>query len=104
MTEADLSNTVIEMARLFGWRIHHCRPARTSSGWRTAITGHAGFPDLVLARQPGGVHFIELKSDRGTTTDDQTTWHQTISAAVPGRMHVWRPAELLDGTIERFLR
>ena len=64
MTERDLQDAVMEMAKLLGWRCVHFRPARTLHGeWRTAIEGHAGFPDLVLLRPPRLV-FAELKSKK----------------------------------------
>lgn len=47
--ESAFVDHVIDVASRFGWLVHHDRPARTRDGrWRTAIQGHAGFPDLVL--------------------------------------------------------
>ena len=121
MTEAELMAAVIDLARLLGWRVHHCRPARTGQGWRTPITGHAGFPDLVLARR-GVVIFAELKSERGKVSPDQREWLQALSGdtrvaatrrgpervravgVVDPRVFVWRPADWTNGTIEETLR
>ena len=53
INEAALQNAVIELAKLYGWKVHHTRPAQMPSGkWATPIQGHAGFPDLVLVRPP----------------------------------------------------
>ncbi|MCI0542945.1 MAG: hypothetical protein L0Z49_00695 [Actinobacteria bacterium] len=60
ISEADLTwSSGYAMVR--GWRVCHFRPATTRDGWRTAVQGHPGFPDLVLARR-GRVVFAELKA------------------------------------------
>lgn len=85
-TEAELLDAVIDLARLRGWLVHHCRPARTSNGWRTPIRGDAGAPDLVLARA-GVVVLAELKSERGRQTEAQKRWQQASGG------HLWRPSD-----------
>jgi hypothetical protein len=51
ISEADFQRTVIQTAMVYGWRVSHQRPAQVRTGrWATAITGHPGLPDLVLAR------------------------------------------------------
>lgn len=97
MSEANFTNTVIEMAMTFGWRVAHFRPAETKKGWRTAMTGHIGFPDLVLARHEQ-VMFVELKSDTGKMRPDQEAWAKAIGP----NFQVWRPGDLKK--IERLLR
>lgn len=87
MNEAEFQQAVIDIAKLRGWRVAHFRPARTAKGWRTPVQGHAGFPDLVLARR-GRVLFIELKSDKGRITADQLAWAKELGEA----FRVWRPA------------
>ena len=91
VTEADLLAAVIELALLRGWAVHHCRPARTSKGWRTPIKGTPGFVDLVLARD-GRLLFVELKSARGKLSAGQEEWIKAL------RLHgdlvfVWQPAD-----------
>lgn len=92
ITEANFQRTVIELAQLGRWRIHHQRPARTKRGWRTAIQGHAGFPDLVLVRPPDCL-FVELKSDTGKPSPDQIAWARVIERC---GLHilVWRPRDM----------
>lgn len=97
MSEADLQQTVIEMARVYGWLVAHFRPARTAKGWRTAIEGDAGFPDLVLVRD-GRVLFVELKQENGKPSAAQGRW---LSELCPTRecarrveVYVWRPSDL----------
>ena len=88
--------TIIAAAELHGWLVHHGRPARTNAGWRTAVSGNVGFPDLVLARN-GVVLFLELKSERGRLTPDQTGWLEHLP-----RSHLVRPSTL--DTVLEWLR
>jgi hypothetical protein len=99
MSEDDLKAAVIQAARLLGWRVAHQRPARTEKGWRTAIEGDAGFPDLCLARD-GRVLFRELKSAKGKPTADQQVWLEALG----DYGGIWRPQQWLDGTIQHQLR
>lgn len=96
MSEADFQRTVIDAARLAGWKVCHFRPALTRSGrWSTPVEGDKGTPDLILAKD-GLVLLAELKSDKGRTTPEQDAW----LAAAGGHGRVWRPknwdAVLLD--------
>ena len=110
MSETELKDAVIEMASLFGWLVHHDRPARKGDGgWATHIQGNAGFPDLCMARD-GRVIFAELKSETGKFTDEQFAWGLAVhgrwapSAGGTHEYHEWRPSEWLDGTIEKVLK
>ena len=50
MLESEFEDAVITAAQLGGWRVHAERPARTAhGGWRTAVKGDTGWPDLALA-------------------------------------------------------
>ena len=90
-----------------GWRVAHFRPARVLKGgeetWRTAVEGDgAGFPDLVLARN-GRIIIAELKSDRGTVSDEQQKWLDAFGESDRRvTVTVWRPRDW--ATIERMLR
>ena len=77
--EKDFQRTVIEMAKVLGWRVHAERPAIRQSGkWSTPIQGDAGFPDLVLAHPQKGVIFAELKSERGRLSEGQRDWYSAL--------------------------
>lgn len=103
MTEAQLQDAVIELARLLGYRVAHFRPAKTDRGWRTPVGGDgAGFPDLVLAR-PGRVLFVELKAGRGRLRPEQVGWLDTLRAG-GAETYLWKPGEWFDGDVERILR
>ena len=103
MSEAELQAAVVELAQLLKWRVAHFRPAMNARGeWRTAVAADgAGWPDLVLVRDR--VLFRELKSARGTLSVEQQDWAHTLKLA-GADWDVWRPAQWLDGTIERELR
>lgn len=90
LTEADWSRRVIETAQLFGWKYAHFRPARTAKGWRTAMSGDVGFPDLVLVRG-GRLILAELKAGRGVVTPDQSEWLQEFARVPCVESYVWRP-------------
>jgi hypothetical protein len=81
VTEHELQATILEAARVLGWRIYHQRPAQTRHGWRTALTGDPGFPDLILAR-PGRVLALELKAARGRPRDAQADWLQALDGGL----------------------
>lgn len=99
MSEDDLQDAVMQMAELLGWVVVHFRPARTEKGWRTAVQGQKGFPDLVLARD-GRVLFRELKTTKGKPTVDQEIWLEALGDLGA----IWRPQQWLDGTIQHELR
>jgi hypothetical protein len=107
--EPELLAQTIDLAKLNRWAVMHQRPALTRAGWRTAIQGHIGFPDLVLARG-GTVLFRELKSARGRLTPEQLDWARQLSGdphwaetRLPGDQpyrstllfDIWRPADFL---------
>lgn len=95
MREADFQQSVIEAAYLYGWLVFHPRPAQTGGRWSTPYTGHAGFPDLVLAHPEKGVLFVELKNERGRTTPGQRQWLNVLEDA-GSETYLWRPQDWKD--------
>jgi hypothetical protein len=92
MSEAELQSAVIELARMFRWRVAHFRPAKTAHGWRTPVQADGkGFPDLLLVRDR--VIAAELKSDAGKLGDDQAAWLDAFEIAGV-ESYVWRPSDL----------
>lgn len=90
-TEAEFQRAVCEALTILNWRWCHFRPARSKRGWRTAISGHAGFPDLVAVRRDR-VLFVELKSERGRLSEAQVEWLEKLTAA-GFEAAVWRPSD-----------
>lgn len=89
MTEAQFADTVVSLAQWNRWRVVHFRPALTNKGWRTAMQGDAGFPDLVLARN-GVLIVAELKTVHGRLGRGQQEWADAIGA----QYRLWRPTDL----------
>lgn len=91
MTERDFQATVVETARLLGWRVYHTHDSRRSE---------PGFPDLVLVRER--VVWAELKTDsvRSRLTPEQRSWVDALQRA-GGEVHVWRPRDwpLIEQTL-----
>ncbi len=102
ISESDLQDAIAELAHALGYSVAHFRPARVGDHWRTPVQyDGAGFPDLVLVGH--GVWFVEVKSERGQLSSPQTAWLMRLEGA-GAQVRVWRPAQWLDGTIERELR
>ena len=97
-SEAELLAALGEAAKARGWRVMHQRPARTAHGWRTALQGDPGWPDLVLLRRANGetqarLLCWELKAAKGRVSDAQDTWLLLLEQ-VPGvECAVIRPAD-----------
>jgi len=119
MSEKTLSQRVVERARARGWKV-----ARWPA-WRATGTD-PGVPDLLLARG-GVVIFAELKTQKGTLSPAQGDWFnelQLVQEAIMGfsglpyeprankipaqcaaifGVYIWRPMDLLDGSLEEVL-
>lgn len=91
MSEEDLLRAVVDLAQLLGLLVHHSRPALTGKGWRTAIVGHKGLPDLVIVGARG-VLYRELKSEKGRPSAEQIQWLDTLAQA-GADVALWRPAD-----------
>ncbi len=89
--EQAFTDAVIELARLRGLLVHHCRPARTAKGWATPIQGDKGFTDLVIVGSRG-VLFRELKTESGRVSPEQNEWIGRLARA-GANVAVWRPTD-----------
>lgn len=95
MKEAEWQRQVIQLAGTFGWMVQHSRVSKVGDRHMTAISGHVGFPDLVLAHRTKGVVFVELKSERGSLRKEQVQWRDTLQAA-GAEWYLWRPDDLMQ--------
>ncbi|BCW96778.1 MAG: VRR-NUC domain-containing protein [Fimbriimonadales bacterium] len=92
-SEQEFQRTLLELARLKGWRVHHTRPALDRRGrWLTPIQGDAGFPDLVLARG-GRVLFVELKREGRRPSPQQQAWLDALAGCAGVEVYVWTPRD-----------
>ena len=95
MKESYFQSQVIMLAKLHGWLVMHTRAVEIRPGvWKTPLTGHPGFPDLVLCHPRGrGLIFAELKADKGRLSDSQQIWLQALADA-GCETYVWRPKDI----------
>lgn len=90
-SEHEFSSWLHDALDLHGWRWVHFRPARTGHGWRTALSGYPGFPDVVAAKA-GRVIFAELKSEEGRQTAEQSSWQDQLDG-LGTEFYVWWPSD-----------
>lgn len=79
--ERAFTDAVIDLAKMGGWLVHHDRE-------RQKVQGHAGFPDLCLARH-GQVIFAELKIPGGRISNEQLAWGKHLGE----RFFLWYPSD-----------
>ena len=98
MSEAEFQDTVILLAKGYGWKVAHFRGVRVqrangSTYYQTPVQADgAGFPDLVLVRGNRLV-FSELKRENGKPTPAQEDWISALDLA-QAAVYVWRPRDL----------
>ena len=102
MTETQLLEAILPVAKLYRWKTAHFRPAINRRGhWSTPLQGDAvGWPDLVLVRDR--TLFRELKQDGKYPTAAQKLWLDSLVASGHDAK-VWRPADWVSGLILREL-
>lgn len=91
MTENELKQHIVTMARKQGWNVYHVPQTTMRNG------GGRGYPDLTLARD-GEVQWMELKQEDGKLTSEQAGWQ----LALP-RCEVIRPSDLARGRVDELL-
>lgn len=83
LRESDFQRQVLDLAKMFGWRVYHPMLSKWSE---------RGFPDLTLIRPPR-VIFAELKRDKGRTTVHQDEWAALLLACPGVEYFLWKPAD-----------
>ena len=94
MPEESLQTAIVMLAKLTGWLVYHTFDSRRCT---------PGFPDLVMAKG-GRILFVELKAEKGVTQPAQQEWLRVLGMNTGVEVHVWRPAQWDDGTVESVLR
>ena len=92
ISEKDLQEQVRQMAVTLGWLYYHTHNSRHSP---------EGFPDCVLVKGERLV-IAELKRWDKNPTPAQYEWLNALGK-VSKEVFVWRPQDLLDGTIANVL-
>lgn len=94
MAESELQAKTRRLAHQHGFHlIYHTHRSERSD---------PGFPDLVMVSRDRLV-FVELKTQRKNPTEVQHHWLSALSY-VGVEVYVWRPLDLLDGTVDKILR
>lgn len=96
MSEKQLQENVIELAKRLGLLVYHPYDSRKSE---------PGFPDLTIVGKRR-VLFIELKRQSGKLTKEQQLWREAIERTSERGRHdyyTWRPADWTSGVIEDVL-
>lgn len=103
MTEAELTQNILDLARALGYLAFHAKDSRRSE---------PGFPDIVLIGR-GRIIAIEAKSEKGKLRGPVQGKHRLLPGQQQwldafwqngGESYVWRPRDWLDGSVERILR
>ena len=72
---------LMDTAQTLGWRLFHPAPVKDHRGnHRTAFRGHAGWPDLAIARRSVFL-FREVKGKGDRMRPDQEVWGRHFLAA-----------------------
>lgn len=93
LSEKQLQQAVIDLARLLGFAVYHTHDSRRSV---------SGYPDLTLAKGRRLI-FAELKTAKGRVKPLQQEWLDRLQRT-GAEAYVWRPADWSFGAIERVLR
>jgi len=91
ISESSFQAQVKALAFQFGWSLHHSQPSMTRTG-RYITTGSAGFFDIVMAHEPRGLIFAELKTEKGKPTEAQLHWMRTVHPHA--ECYLWRPSDI----------
>jgi len=93
-TEKQCQATIVDAARLLGYRTLSIRVGYSRGKYSTPIQGDAGYPDLTLAHPRAGVLFVELKRSPNALEPEQILWRQALTEAGAIWRLVWVPEQL----------
>lgn len=79
-TEEECEDAIVAAATALGYYVHAERRSRSSKGWRTAIKGMAGWPDLVIVGH-GRIIVRELKRKPNRPSPEQMLWLEALRGA-----------------------
>ena len=101
VSEAQWESTVVQYARVRGWRCFHVPKVQNVDGnYLTVVSADgAGWPDWQFVRDR--IVYAELKTMTGRMSKKQKSWMVSLRAA-GAEFHVWRPSSWPE--VERTLR
>lgn len=83
MTEKQLQDQVIQLAKMHGWMIYHTYDSRRSE---------PGYPDLTMVKD-GRIIFAELKNAKGRVSKAQEVWLAALGKCEGTETYLWRPGD-----------
>ena len=91
VSERDFQASIVDLARLCGWRVVHFHDSRREVGDGVLVgdSDAKGWPDLTLIRDR--ILYREVKTERGRVTKSQDRMLVALLAA-GGDAKVWRPS------------
>ena len=90
-SERDFQASIVDLARLCGWRVVHFHDSRREVGGELVGDSDAkGWPDLTLIRDR--ILYREVKTEKGRVTKSQDRMIVSLLAA-GGDAKVWRPSD-----------
>lgn len=96
-SEAALERVLVDLAKLYRWRLYHVRDSRTDDS-----RADHGFPDWLLLRDDRLI-VLELKSRTGTVRENQREWLTAFARVTRVDVAIVRPADDSD-ELELLLR
>ena len=96
MAEKELQKNIRDLAKVMGWDFVYSIP---DSRMATA----RGMPDLLMLKEKR-LLFAELKTQSGKLRLEQRQVLYLLEIVEGVEVHVWRPSDWLDVTIERILK
>jgi hypothetical protein len=101
MARSEWEETIQDLLSKRGWIFHHQRPAWTSKGYRSTISGEKGFPDFICFREEKSKTqewdtirqvVIEAKAGSDKPTTEQRMWLEFFRE-VGAEVYVWYPKD-----------
>jgi len=97
MQEKDWQRTLVDLLRLYGWRVCEFRKARIKKDgqdvYRTPFGADGkGMTDLIAIKPPR-VAFIENKTERGRLSPEQIIWRELLTACPGVEYYLAKPSD-----------
>lgn len=98
----DLQRTVLDYAKMRGWKCAHFPSVETKQGWRTAVAAEAkGWPDIFAVRDRAVA--IEIKGTGDRMKPEQEEWEVRLRRACI-EYYVVTPEDWENGNVEEILQ
>lgn len=105
MKEIEFQDAIVDVARLYGWKVASFRTSQQAGRYMTAVRyDGVGYPDLTMVHPKGALIFAEIKAKRGVMSDPQLEWQRVLEECTEGivdhfnrtygvHYYLWKPAD-----------